>query len=157
MRVAGHGPPLPAAGPAKLLPQPVQMLVRFTEMGVQIFLPICALCCAARKSPARPRDGCNPLHQLIGPRSGVSAGQSWQPRKSALALAHLAQELCRFIPPPVPPCPTHRSPAVIPLFMSGDAVDSNAGSANVASLMRYTLSNIQEGSSKLWCAAKGGQ
>lgn len=33
-------------------------------------------------------------------------------------------------------------------------MDSNAGSANVASLMRYTLSNIQEGSSKLWCAAR---
>ena len=39
--------------------------------------------------------------------------------------------------------------------MSGDAVDSNAGSANVASLMRYTLSNIQEGSSKLWCGTAG--
>ncbi|PRW05771.1 ERD4-related membrane [Chlorella sorokiniana] len=64
----------------------VLVLVRFTELGVQLFLPITAFCCAA----------------------------------------------------------------LIPLFMSGDAVDSNTGSANVASLMRYTMSNIDEGSSKLW-------
>lgn len=85
MHVTGHGPPLLAAGPPKLPPQTMQMLVRFTEMGVQIFLPICALCCAACKSPARPRAP-TPLPQLICQRPGVTAGQSWHPHDSALAL-----------------------------------------------------------------------
>lgn len=40
--------------------------------------------------------------------------------------------------------------AVIPLFMSGEAVDSSASSSNVASLMRYTMSNIDGGSTKMW-------
>ena len=62
------------------------MLCRFISLGIQVFLPISAVCCAA----------------------------------------------------------------IIPLAMTGTVVD-NAQYANVAATMRYTLSNIEQGSGKLWC------
>jgi hypothetical protein len=39
---------------------------------------------------------------------------------------------------------------VIPLTRTGTAVEQNSEYANTASLMRYTLSNVEEGSIKLW-------
>ena len=39
--------------------------------------------------------------------------------------------------------------------MTGTAVDTNAEYANTASIMRYTLANVESGSIKLWCVVRG--
>ena len=61
-------------------------------------------------------------------------------------------------PPHCTACPPHTAPhrtAVIPLVMTGTAVDNNAEYANTASIMRYTLANVESGSIKLWCVVRG--
>jgi len=42
-----------------------------------------------------------------------------------------------------------RSHAVIPLVMTGNVVNT-AQYASTASIMKYTLANVQQGSGKLW-------
>ena len=49
------------------------------------------------------------------------------------------------------PFPTFLPPAVLPVYSTGKGLEASGVSQD--SLMKYTLSNIQQGSSVLWCAA----
>lgn len=50
-----------------------------------------------------------------------------------------------------PPLP--HFPAVLPICMSGKFVYSGSTTTGMASIMRYSVSNLAPDSSKLWCAA----
>lgn len=109
------------------------VLCRFVEMGVQLFIPLTVLCCAVCECRRRPA----PHVAVTG--GGHAAAQ----RASPACLPHAHG-------PPLP-C---LAAAVLPLCLSGSAVEDNPSEANVASLMKWTLSNIEERSHKLWCVAR---
>lgn len=61
----------------------------------------------------------------------------------------MLRRLATLASPTNQPARSARLRAVIPLCMTGTVVD-NAQYASTEEIMRYTLSNIQPGSSKLW-------
>ena len=75
--------------------------------------------------------------------------------EAAPSLAQRAASLPRQ-PHPTPPCLPlvlrFRPGAVLPLAMTGTYVDNSSSAAGMASIMRYSLSNIEPHSVKLWCA-----
>ena len=109
-------------------------------------MPVAALCCAVRESQPLPV-----LHPV------VVCGEPWHikaplPGVAELALVGLAATVS--LSQPRSPTPGACAPvcaAVIPLCMTGTAVE-NAQYIGTASIMRYTLSNVEQGSTKLWCA-----
>lgn len=138
-----------------------QVLTRFLVLGVHIFVPVAAVCCAVREW-AQPFDACRPSCCVQGaarcpfcpPPSLSTPGNPALPAASSPPAAPPPHP--PHHPHPPPPCPHPPSAinrsllrAVIPLCMTGTVVD-NAQFASTEEIMRYTLSNIQQGSSKLW-------
>ena len=66
-------------------------------------------------------------------------------------ISRCAQEIKQVTLLSAPFSPTFLPPAVLPVYSTGKGLEASGVSQD--SLMKYTLSNIQQGSSVLWCAA----
>ena len=102
---------------------------------------------------------CAPGTRVVDPRSPPCTLRLAHTLASTIAVASTAQMLCRFISLGIQvflPITGVCCAVIIPLAMTGTVVD-NAQYANVAATMRYTLSNIEQGSGKLWCVRSCGQ